>query len=362
MYSGFRRADSHVATDRSRRIESSVKASSGPGRFSRRELEVVTTLAILVVCVGYVIAAPQPSGEMIDHRLFRFVLDGMRSGEGYYSAMTTALDGLYGPERAQVTQNIRAYRMPTIFWLLNLVPNDRWVWGLFVGFAGLAGIAASKLVSRPYLGVLVLGYLLSIGMLVENGVRSAQFLTTELWAVPVLLWSVAMAMRERWWAAALLALGAVVIRETTAPFLIVGVVLAVAGRLPRKPWLTAGLAGVAAYAAHAAAVVRWIDRDIGVSVAQEQPSPLAILDIMGFALPISAVLGPMLWLLAVVHVWERTANRLLLIAPLLLSFAGVVVDREYWGILVVPFTLVWGVNRILDTLTNLRVRPAGASP
>ncbi|MEX2654974.1 MAG: hypothetical protein WD532_08100 [Acidimicrobiia bacterium] len=330
-------------------------------RFNRRELELVTAVAIAVVCVGYVIAAPQPTAEMIDHRLYRFVLDGMKSGEGYYSAMTAALDGLYGTERAELTQNVRAYRMPTIFVLLSFVPNEQWIWGLFVAVVGLAGIGASRLAARPYLGVLVFGYLLSIGMLVEGGVRNAQFLTTELWAVPVLLWSVAMAIRERWWPAALLALFAVLIRETAAPLLMAGVVMAVVGRLPWKPWLTAGIAAVAAYAAHAATVLKWIDRDVGTSIAQEPSSPQVILDIVEFGLPAATVLGLTLWLLAVAHVWKQNRARSLLIAPLLLPFAGLLIDREYWGILVVPFTIVWGVDQILDVLTRLKVGRAVTS-
>lgn len=314
----------------------------------------MTAISIVLICALYLWLAPvKADAEMIDHALFRITVQSMREGSDYYSAYDAALDIVYGPTRAGVTETIRGFRMPTTFFVWHLFPNDQYVWWLFVGLSGLAGIAASKFLTRPVLGVLVVVYLLSIGMLVAGGRWTAQFMTTELWAVPPLFGAVLMARRDRWWLAAGLALLATLIRELAAPFLLVGVGLALLGRVPRAPWFTAFGLAVLAYAGHVALVIPHIDPNVVQNpIIDDVTLPRTIIEMMGFALPVGAVIGPVLWIVAV---WHVISQRWILEASLLaLPLVGVIIDRPYWGILVVPFTIVWGLEGIFDLVASRR--------
>ncbi len=314
----------------------------------------MTAISIILICAFYLWLAPvKADAEMIDHGLFRITVQSMREGGDYYASYDAALDIVYGPTRAGVTETIRGFRLPTTFFAWHLLPNDQYVWWLFVGLAGLAGIAASRFLTRPVLGVLVVVYLLSIGMLVEGGRWTAQFMTTELWAVPPLFGAVLMARRERWWLAAGLALVAVLIRELAAPFLLVGVGLALLGRVPKAPWFTAfGLAALA-YAGHVALVIPHIDPNaVQNPIIDNVDLPRTIVEMMGFGLPAGAVIGSVLWIFAV---WHTIGHRWFLEASLLaLPLVGVIIDRPYWGILVVPFAIVWGLEGILDLIASRR--------
>ena len=325
------------------------------GQFKVSGTRLMTAIAIAVLCMAYLWVAPaEPPLEMIDHHLYRLTAESMRNGEGYHASMEAAFDIVYGRDRGALIENVRAFRMPTTFYLFALFPNDRWVWYLFVAVAGVAGITATYVVTRPVLGILLTAYLLALGMLNEGGEWVAQFMATELWAVAPLLGVVAMVLRKRWWLAALLALAAMLVRETAGLLLIVGAVLALGGRVPRTPWLTAAGLGGAAYLLHAIAAADYIDPDVGVGVLQEVSSPVVVAEIMGFGLPLGLVVGPVLWMLAAWHVRVTHERWVLTGAPLLLGFAGVLIDRGYWGILVVPFALLWGVERILDLARERR--------
>lgn len=325
-----------------------------------RELRVVTAVAIVIICGAYVWYAPAtPNAEMIDHRLYRLTVEAMRDSGGYYESMDAAFAVVYGSERGALIENVRAYRMPTSFYLFAMLPNDRTVWYLFVGLAGVAGVVASHLVKRPPIGIGVTAYLLSLGMLQFEGGWSAQFMTIELWAVAPLLGAVLAVQHRRWWPAAILALTAMLIRETAATVLIAGAVMAGLGKVPRKPWLVASaLAGVG-YLAHALAVMPHIDPGGGESLLQEVVSVLSVPQMTGFGLPWMLVTGPVLWLFAVRYAIVEHHHWPITVAPLALPLAGLVIDREYWGILVVPFVVLWGVDRVIDR--GVQKRGAGGA-
>lgn len=309
----------------------------------------IVAVAIVVLTVIYASAAPtQADEEMIDHRLFRLTTEAMREGAEYYEAMDAAFGVVYEPERAGLIENVRAYRLPTTFVLFAALPNDRIIWFVFAGVAALAGIVASHISTRPIVGILVTVYLLAIGVLNERGVWVDQFMTTELWAVAPLVGAVLASMRQRWWLAAGLALFAFSVRETAGLLLVAGVLAAAFAVVPRMPWFTAGAAAVAGYVAHAAAVQPYIEPGVGYGILLEGLSPGAIVAIAGFGLPVGLVLGPILWAVALSHVWKRAEPRLLLAAPLVLPLAGLMIDRQYWGILVVPLTVVWGTEGLLE--------------
>ncbi|HUP14572.1 MAG TPA: hypothetical protein VM848_00735 [Acidimicrobiia bacterium] len=336
---------------------SQVRGHSANGP-DRRKREIAAALGILVVCVILGLAAAVPSdAEMIDQALFRITVEHMRNGEGYYSAYDSAQDIVYGPQRAAITETIRAFRMPTTFLLWQLLPSEEAIWWLFVTVAGLTGIVATRLVARPELGIFVSVYLLGVGVVLEEGQSTAQFMTTELWAVGPILGALVMARRERWWMAAGLAVLAVLVRELAAPLLAAGVLLAVLGRAPRPPWFTGAAVALGAYVLHAMSAAKFIEPTTSQApIVDETQLPFTILEMMGFALPAGIVIGPILWLLAVRSTWR--SRRLLDMSVLGLPLVGLIIDRPYWGILVAPIAAIWGIDHLLDVV---RRRPSASS-
>lgn len=332
------------------------------GHFRRSELGVVAVLAIIAIAVGFAVRAPaEPDLEMIDHALFTRTVDEMRGGLGYYEAMESALGVVYGPERAELTETVRGFRPPPTFLLWRLLPSDAAMWGVFVATTILAGVVASRLAHIPLTGVLVTVYLLSLGMLDVGGVWTAQFATTELWAVPAMLGAALAATKERWWLAAGLGLLAFAIRETAAPLLLVGAVLALAGRVPKKPWLGALAVAVGLYALHMSLAAPFIDPGVAEALPSRGEFPGSVLRIVGLGLPAGAIVGSFLWLLAVRRVL-RMRNGLLLSAYLWLPAIGLLLERHYWGIMVVPFTLVWGIDEVVELAGKARTRIGTSEP
>lgn len=331
------------------------------GRFSRRELTVVTIAAIVFVCFGFIVVAPRAAPvEMIDHTLFTETVDRMRSGAGYYEAMDGALAELYGPERAAVTETVIGFRMPTTFLVWRLLPNDYAIWLLYVFLAGGAGLVTLRIAHFPPTAMLVVIYLLSIAMLRTNGVWTSQFTATELWAVPVMLCAVVAVTKERWWLAAALGLLAFAVRETAAPLLLIGAGLALFGRLPRRPWLTALGGAIGLYALHAILATPFIDPSVATPLQSRADVPLSFLRILEFGLPAGYIVGPGLWIAALWRVHSFDRHRLLLSAYLWLPLIGLLVERRYWGVMVVPFMLVWGIDQVVESIASASTRGVSA--
>lgn len=331
------------------------------GRFRRSELLAVTAFSIVVVSVAYAVWAPaEPETLMIDHHLFTRTVEEMRAGGGYYESMTTAMDEVYGPARANVTETVRGYRMPMVFWLWAALPNAHAVWYVFAAAAAGAGLTAAHLAKMPLTGLLVTIYLVATGMLLTGNGWFGQYLTVELWAVPAMLGSVLMAVRGRWGWSAALAVGAVLIRELAAPLLVGGLALAMIGKAPRRPWILGVAAAASAYALHWRAAVAFIDPSADTPLLGDTGVPFSVLTMMGFGIPLGAVVGAGLWVAAVAWCWRNRDLWLLLLAPLALPFVGFLVDRPYWGILVVPFTLMWGIDAIWWVATGRRSEGAAA--
>src|SRR5438067_1943262 len=69
--------------------------------------------------------------------------------------------------------------------------------------------------------------------------------------------------------------------------------------------------------------------------------PDRVATMMGVALPGPTVLGPLVWVLAAARLAADRELRLLTLFYVTLPFTGFFVGRDYWGFLVVPFTLLW---------------------
>jgi hypothetical protein len=323
-------------------------------------------LVIGTVTIGFFFYAP-PEGDldMIDHALFTRTVEEMRSGLGYYESMENAFAEVYGPERSELIETVRAFRPPTTFLLWRFIGSDSLVWLLYLFICALTGVLAASLAKQPLFGILVAVYMLTLGMFLRNGQWIAQFTTSELWALPAMFGASLAVKHRQWWLAAALALCAATVRETAGTLLIVGAALAAAGRLPRAPWFSAATAGVGLYGLHAYLAAPFIDRGAAAVLPTPARIPETFFSMIGFGLPGGALLGSILWLAAMRHVLIRFDNGLLLSAFLWLPLGGLLLDRPYWGVLVVPFALIWGLDEITillrEATTRLRIRRAAGS-
>lgn len=319
---------------------------------------LVSIFGVVVATLVFVLAAPtQPDREMIDHALFTLATDEMRSGESYYQAMEDAFAVVYGPDRAELTETVRGFRLPTTFLIWRLLPGDRAVWLLFAALAGLSGVLAAQLARVPPLGILVTIYLLSLGMLYLNGVWTAQFATIELWAVPAMLGAVLAVSRERWWIAAGLALLAFAIRETAAPMLVVGAGLALMGRVPKRPWFLGLVLAIGLYVVHASLAAPFIEPGVAAALPSRGEIPGSMARILGMGLPGGVIVGPVLWALSLRRVFRMSGHRFLMSSYLWLPLSGLLLERHYWGIIVVPLTLIWGLDEAVEVSSTFRQRP-----
>jgi hypothetical protein len=332
------------------------------GPFSRAELQRVSVVIIVLIALGFGWALRDAAtNEMIDHRLFSETVAEMRSGAGYYEAMETAFSRVYGPERVDVTESVFGFRPPTVFVLWRLLPPGG-IWAAFVVASAISGVLASVLARFPLSGVLVTVYLLTLGLFSSDGDWTAQFLATELWVVPVMLGAMLAVKDERWWLAVGLAFVAFAIRETTAPLLVIGLLVAILGYVPWRPWFIAVLVAAGFYWMHAALASGFIDPEAGAPLPTGGEIPGSTLRIMGMGLPAGLVAGPVLWVLAVKHVLSMQENRLLMSAYLWLPLVGLALERHYWGIIVVPFTLIWGIDEGFELAGRGRRAPKPQSP
>lgn len=325
-----------------------TRSASAPTRFRRAELEIVTALAIAAVSVFLGLRAPStPQMEMIDHTLFRLTVESMREGTGYYPAMNEAHEVVYGPERVVVTETVRGYRMPTTFLLWRWLPSGDAVWAAFVVMSSVTGLIAMRLVRWPPLAVLVVVYMLSIGMWREEGVWTAQFMTTELWALPAMMGAILASTKRLWAVTAALCLLAFLIRETAAPLLLAGLGLGMLGRIRRRPFMVATSLGILAYLGHVAAAMPYLDPIADTPLPTGGEIPMSVLRMIGFGIPMGLILGPALWLLAANRLRRWHPEPLLAGAVLAFPLVGLVIERDYWGLLVAPFVLLWGVDEAL---------------
>jgi hypothetical protein len=334
-----------------------------PPRFGRSELQVVAGISIILVSIGFWLYAPtQADSEMIDHALFTKTVDEMRAGAGYYEAMERSFAVVYGPDRAELTETVRGFRPPTTFLFWMLLPDDRAIWLVYVGVAAISGVLASRIARHPLIGTVVTAYLLAVGMLNVNGLWTAQFTATELWAIPFMLGAVLAVMRERWWLAAMLGLAATSVRETAATLVLAGAGLATLGRLPRKPWFIAVLTATVLYFVHASLAAPFIEPGVAAALPSRAEIPGSVLRIIGFGLPAGPVLGSILWIAALWNLFRSQQHSLLLASYLALPLVGLVLERHYWGILVVPLTLIWGLDELIDVMGKITKRITNRSP
>jgi hypothetical protein len=297
----------------------------------------VTAAAIVVICAVFAFRAPADPVRYDNDR----IVSRMRSGEGYYDAAERTFEEVGG-----TIETARGYRPPTAYLLWRWLPHAA-LWPAYAMLvAASAGLVLLLLARNPWGPLLATVYLLALGS------HAVEYLFTELWVVPLVAAAFVARRRGREALGAAMALTATAVRELAVTAIVGGVLAA----RRRVPWLAALATAAVLYAIHA----RLVAPHLGDSGTEARllgtGSVRAVVDMMGFQLPVHSLTGPVVWLLAVVGTWR--ARQLRLLGPhLLLPFIGLVVDRPYWGALVVPFTIVAAVDAVADVVTR---RPRAA--
>jgi hypothetical protein len=306
-------------------------------RLVRLPWDVITTAA---VCFGWATTTGHDTHLNIDHAVYLSTVHFMRRGSGYYPAMNRALRAYIGPAATP-----RAFRPPTIFLFWQLLPNDRVIWLLLVVLVGLAAIALGRVVRVRWIAPVIAAYLL------YNAWN--KFTLVELWGCLIVIGAVFAWSHGYRILAVVLGTVAALVRETTVLFLIGGLIAAHRSKQRRWPWI----AGLAISATSFALESHFVSPYLSAH-GTESPllgtgrPPFSIARWMGFGLPIGPILGPILWVVACLALlgelprvrgqrrWSPPHGFDELLLPYLaLPILGVLVTRDYWGVLVVPFTL-----------------------
>lgn len=344
--------------------DAAAEPPGGAGRWPHlrrlaRSWDAIVTVAI---CAGWGATRGHDANLNIDHAMFLSTVHFMRRGAGYYPAMDRALRGFVGPAATP-----RAFRMPTIYVFWRLLPNDRLIWLVLVVGIGLMAVGLGRLVQAGWVAPLIALWAL------YNAWN--KFTLVELWGAllvtaALLAWARG---HQRW--AAVIGLLAALVRETTVVLLVGGVIAAHRQGRPRWPWLAAlGISGAAFVATMVAAHPYLVAHGTESPLLGSGRPPFSIARWMGFGLPAGPVLGPALWLLAVLGLLGHLPGRRslaaipplpgiddLMLAYLALPVLGLLVTRDYWGAELVPFTLAFGAGS-LTALVSSRLGAHTAPP
>ena len=268
----------------------------------------------------------------VDQAVYLKVLDGMRSGDGYYDASREALIEKEGA----APSSARAYRPPTLYLGLSLAPADALRYLVAIPFAVL--LFAAWRIGRPY-GAW--GGTVSVTFTGFWAVAAAPYLYlhAEVWGAALLMAGLALARRHRGLAAVVLA-GAVAVRELFAPAFLAGLF---ANRRSRVWWISfAALIALGALHAHLASGF--------LDPAGYQP-PLRFTDPLLHAISpgdewfgaVVGILGGVAGTAGCVLAWRAKdpAARIALGHNVLLAGLTVTSGRSYWGFVFGPSTAVF---------------------
>jgi hypothetical protein len=311
----------------------------------------VAAVAVVALCALAMVDPPdRPTQYDNDQFLYDQTVDRMRDGDGYYEAAAATFKSVGG-----AVETARAFRPPTAFLVWRWIPEGL-LWPGYVVFVCAATGLLLLFASRAAIAVpIVVAYLLALGRV------SVEYLFVELWTVPLTAGCLLAHQRRRDGVAAGCALVATAVRELAAPLVAGGLFAARIARRPLRPWAIAAAGGAALYGLHLLLL-----QDHLSSAGTEQEllgtgSLGAVVDIAGFQLPAGALLGPALWALALAALWRRGRAQVALLGPLmLLPLVGLLVDRPYWGGMVVPFELLLA-GELLSSLPSPRGRGARAT-
>ena len=332
-------------------------------RLTRLPWDVLLTFG---ACVGWGVTRGDNGRLNIDHAMYLSAVHFMRHGAGYYAAMDRALRHYIGPAATP-----RAFRPPFIFEFWQLLPGDRVIWTLAVVLIGLGSIALGRLVGSRLVAPVVAVYFL------YNAFN--KYTLVELWGCLIVVAAVVAWVRGHRVLAVVVGTVAALVRETTVLFLVGGLVAAHRHKDRRWPWLVGLAVAGTAFALESV----WASPHL-VAHGTESPllgtgrPPFSVARWMGFGLPAGPLLGPVLWAVAVLtllRVLPRDADGParsrgapppgfddLLLPHLALPILGFLVTRDYWGMLIVPFTVALSASTLERearlVFRRVRSRPA----
>jgi hypothetical protein len=325
-------------------------AQSGTERPRRFDPGAVSNVCLAALAFGYGALGWVRGGQAIDHHIDLRTVALMRHGSGYYTAMNRAMHEVgHAP-----VDEVRAFRMPTVFLFWRWLPGEHAIYLLFVGVVILTAVLASRLTRFHFVPPALALLFLATGKLRSGSGWIDQYAVVELWvALPSVAALVAW-RRERRALAAWMAFVAFAVRELAGGLLLLGLVAALRDRRARAHWIAASALGAVSYVAQSLLAGPYL-----IAHGQGVELPLfgtggvgAAATMMGFALPLGVVLGPALWSVAVVQCCRR--REVLALGLLAVPVSGVLIARPYWGLVSLPAVVIFGTEGVADLVARLR--------
>jgi hypothetical protein len=287
-----------------------------------RRLQWLVAAAGLTALTIAILSGPELE-PVVDHFVYERTIQRMQDGEGYYPAMDASLREYIGP-----AATLRAFREPTAFWWWTATNTYRRPFA--IALAILCGVLVGHLTS-PMWALAVGGWLL-----VSTNTFSHQLWGyVHVWAIPLVLLTFWAARRDRWTLAALAAFVTAIVMELAVLLLVGGLVGAIRGDEDHRPWLIAIGAWVAFVAWHVANVTPFLEPS-----GDEAP-----LIGTGNLVAVVIMAGPHTGLGFLIAVYVLITRRFhplwWLCAPViaLIPLSGLIVERGYWGYLVLPLAV-----------------------
>jgi hypothetical protein len=313
---------------------------------------LLARLCIFTLAIAYAPLGWARGREAIDHHIDLRTVALMRRGSGYYTAMNHAmLEVGHAP-----VDEVRAFRMPTMFMVWRYLPNDHAIWLLFVAMVLMTGLMMLRLTRLAFVPPLLALVLLATGKRRVGSGWIDQFAVVELWAAPLnvgalLAWKEKRSARAAW-----LALAAVAVRELSAGLLIGGLIASLRTGRARVHWITVCALSAVLYFVHSGLAHPFlVAHGKGVELPLLHTGGVgALVDMMGFGLPLGVVVGPVLWIAAVTQC-VRKRNELAL-GLLAVPLTGILIARPYWGLISLPAVLVFGSEGCVDAWSAVRAR------
>jgi hypothetical protein len=288
-------------------------------------LEWVASSAVLAVVFGLGAFVLQERREMTDTDLAVYATVVAEMGS-YYDEMEHAL----ATQGDGPASTLRAYRLPTLFWVWSSTGSYTWlgVVVVIVASAALVGVMV-----RPLAGAAVGGWLLLMTHELGAGVVVNRWGWVEYWTLPLVLGALLAIQKQRWILGLCLILLAALSRELAAPVLVTGAIGASVAGTRVWPWLVGVCTWVGFFVWHTAEVLpRLADR--GFEKPLIDPSGIS-----GVLSQSGAFAGAAGLLLVVYVLWTRRLTAIWFVTlPLVagIPLAGIITDRVYWSILVLP--------------------------